>query len=508
MGGKDLPDKQRGAAFIAALQRDLNAHLRRLGSPRVLAVDGVWDPHTDTAFKRVTKILGLPATHDTRTFRLIGAAAVAPGTLNGLARQTKADAELEEQLKRAFAAERTAGPTVVVGGRSLPGKELAKAYIAGLQRDLNTQLKWLGSTKRLKVDGTWDPATDRAFHRICTILGITPKRNADTFRKIAGATAQRSEDELRRAAHDGAAFEKQLRSFFALEPEVLVTQAEHHGAASGNGIKTEPKLKPKPGGARTFRVRTPEMKGDDVLAFQRVLNQRYKRWKINLRIGEDREYGTETRTAVERVAFGLGIVKSELEHGVTPELRRKIRDPRLRTPGEIARAKRRRGWVRKARRRYRGGQAVLALAFARKQVGVRETSTNRGPKIDEWTRQAGLALGNEWCGIFMNACLMAAGFPRQTFLPVVQNTENHAKAGIDGWLLTHSPKPGDLAMYTIKGAANHVGMVEQVNGSQMVTIEGNTLADHDPPGAPPDGVERRHRSVAVARSFARPPYAR
>jgi CHAP domain-containing protein len=108
----------------------------------------------------------------------------------------------------------------------------------------------------------------------------------------------------------------------------------------------------------------------------------------------------------------------------------------------------------------------------------------------------------------MNACLMAAGFPRQTFLPLVQDTENHARAGIGGWLLTHSPKPGDLAMYTIKGAANHVGMVESINGSQMITIEGNTLADGEPQTANPDGVERRHRSVSSARSFARPPYSR
>ena len=36
--------------------------------------------------------------------------------------------------------------------------------------------------------------------------------------------------------------------------------------------------------------------------------------------------------------------------------------------------------------------------------------------------------------------------------------------------------------------------------------EGGCWTTH--PGAPPDGVERRHRSVASARSFARPPYAR
>ena len=63
-------------------------------------------------------------------------------------------------------------------------------------------------------------------------------------------------------------------------------------------------------------------------------------------------------------------------------------------------------------------------------------------------------------------------------------------------------------LFTIGGVANHVGMVESVTSSQVVTIEGNTRADNEPVNSNPDAVERRHRPRSSARGYARPPYAR
>jgi tellurite resistance protein len=494
VGGKDLPQKQRSAAFVAALQRDLNSHLRGLGSPRVLAVDGVWDEHTKRALEQVAGILGIAPTRDARTYRLIAGAAAAPLTPDERKNAAKG-AELARRLEERFAAERKAGG-VVVGGRTLPGKMLAKAYIAGLQRDLNTQLKWLGATRMLAVDGIWDAGTERAFERICKVLGVEPKRNARTFRIIAGATAERSDEERRRGDTDGAAFEQQLRSFFAVEPAVLITQT---GKGSGNGAKPEQ--------ARPFRVRKPEMKGEDVAAFQRLINRRFKAWDVTKRIDVDGEYGPETRTAAREVAFGLGIAEADYSQGITPALRHKLRDPRLRTPAERARAQRRRGWLRAFKHRHDGGGAELALEFARRHVGTRESSRNRGPRIDEWNKAAGSPIGSEWCGTFLNACLMAAGFPRQTFLPRVRDIETHARAGTGGWRWTMSPRPGDLVLYVVGDAVNHAGIVESVSPDGLVTIEGNTHADGEGAGAAADEVERRHRRRSEPRGFARPPYA-
>ena len=75
VGGASLDTPERARAYIAAVQRDLNVHLRRLGSPTVLAVDGEWDADTQLAFERVCRILGVEPSATSRTFRLIGASA-------------------------------------------------------------------------------------------------------------------------------------------------------------------------------------------------------------------------------------------------------------------------------------------------------------------------------------------------------------------------------------------------------------------------------------------------
>ena len=79
VGGRSIDKDARTRAYVAALQRDLNRHLITLGSPTVLAVDGLWERDTDVAFRRVCRVLGLEPKRSVRTFRAIGGA-VAPPT--------------------------------------------------------------------------------------------------------------------------------------------------------------------------------------------------------------------------------------------------------------------------------------------------------------------------------------------------------------------------------------------------------------------------------------------
>jgi hypothetical protein len=91
---------------------------------------------------------------------------------------------------------------------------------------------------------------------------------------------------------------------------------------------------------RTFKLTSPHITGPDVSDFQRALNKRFEAWKINRRVVEDGDYGTDTRKAARQVCRGLGIkVEPAMRHGATPELRGKIVDPKLRTLEEVARAK-------------------------------------------------------------------------------------------------------------------------------------------------------------------------
>ena len=57
---------------------------------------------------------------------------------------------------------------------------------------------------------------------------------------------------------------------------------------------------------------------------------------------------------------------------------------------------------------------------------------------------------------------MAVGFPSEPWLRLCSAIEGNAKAAKGGWQWTRSPRPGDLVLFTVSGAANHVGIVEAV----------------------------------------------
>ncbi len=463
-------------ASVVALQRDLNTQLARLGARERLAVDGRWDPRTDLAFRRVCRVLGIEPRRGARTYRII---AGADASLTDAERQRAANdgAAYAAKLRARFA--RVDPAPAPSPGPGLDPAARRRAYVAVLQRDLNSLMAGLGARGKLAVSGRWDKATELAFRRACRLLGVEPKRSVRVFRIVAGATAARTAAETAQASADGAAYAEKLRALFARGPAPVV--------------------------GRTLRIQSPSMTGEDVRAFQRVINERYRRWGVAKRIDEDGEYGSITRLAVRQVCHGLGLAKADYPGGVTPELQLRVRMPSRRSPEELARARARRGWLERLRRQHEGGGAELALEFARKHLGVRESGENRGALVDRWNRAGGSPLGSAWCGNFMNACLVSAGFPSETWMARCAFIEGHARTGQGGWEWTSSPRPGDLALFTVNNAPNHVGMVESVAADVVVTIEGNTHPD-DEPGA--YGVFRRHHPRSVPRGYARPPYGR
>jgi hypothetical protein len=105
--------------------------------------------------------------------------------------------------------------------------------------------------------------------------------------------------------------------------------------------------------SRTFTLTRPHMTGDDVKAFQRELTERFAGWEIAHAVADDGDYGMQTRHAARQVCRALGLGNATA-HGVTPELRTKIRHPELRTPAEIERSESGaiRGYRTKLRRRF------------------------------------------------------------------------------------------------------------------------------------------------------------
>jgi len=547
----ELDESGRLRAYVADLQSSLNAHLTGLGARERLEIDGDWGPKTDLAFKRVCRMLGVAPERRVRTFRIV-VGATQQRTPEELARADSDGAAYAKRLRHHFATVPAAPPVSTNGARymgeiaqaarrngvplalacavveketgfrnvyghdpvrnpikSPPGGLLAvtrdnyREYLAHRRRGLGNQ--GVGPMQ-LTSPGLQDRADALGgCWRVGPNITVGLEFLAGNIRRLglrAGVVAYNG---------SGAAAQR-------YGADVLVRAQRWETRLAGARPAPAPKPPrqrpaPAPAQPRTFRLQSPLMRGRDVAAFQKLLNERFALWDIDKRVDTDGEYGPITRRAARQVVYGLGISGTELAHGVTPQLRAKLRTPSRRTADELAHAARRRGWLRRLRRQHQGKGAQAALAYARKHLGVVEAppSTNRGPLIDRWNRATGTALGSPWCGNFANACLMAAGFPAEPWLKLCSAIEGNARAGKGGWAWTASPRPGDLVLFTVGGAANHVGIVEAVQNGSVVTIEGNTHKDYDPgrfwEGY---GVFRRHHPAGKPpiRGYARPPYGR
>lgn len=267
---------------------------------------------------------------------------------------------------------------------------------------------------------------------------------------------------------------------------------------------------------RALKLTSPPTHGSDVERFQRDINAELERWDIRYRLRVDGVYGTQTRDLAQSVCYGLGLDSRAMEHGATAAIRLKVRR-RILTPMELKRFHDRADWRKRLAKRLDGVDSAISLAldFARSQIGVKESpaNSNRGPKIDGWERACGV-FAAPWCGCFMNAALVAAGFPDQEWLRFCPSIEGKAKSGEGGWSWHPTPKVGDLVLYG-SSVAQHVGMVEDVAaGHDTSTIEGNT--SNGPGGSQSNGgiVARRHRHTDGTlngfpiRGYARPPWAK
>jgi murein DD-endopeptidase MepM/ murein hydrolase activator NlpD len=104
---------------------------------------------------------------------------------------------------------------------------------------------------------------------------------------------------------------------------------------------------------RTFELTSPHMTGDDIEQWQMTLNRQMKTWDVDYRLDPDGDYGSLTRSLTASVCHGLGLASASIamEHGVTPQLRIKLRDKDLTT---------------EERERYEGPRAEWRAAFRKR----------------------------------------------------------------------------------------------------------------------------------------------
>jgi hypothetical protein len=127
-----------------------------------------------------------------------------------------------------------------------------------------------------------------------------------------------------------------------------------------------------------------------------------------------------------------------------------------------------------SRLRLIDGRSVVAIASQLAAAGIAENppGSNRGPGVDDFTEGNAEA----WCADFVSWVLRAAGAP---FTGGLSTGWRLAWTGdVRSWFVARSafrsrleadPQPGDVVWFV----HGHVGIVENVRGDALTTIEGN-----------------------------------
>ena len=143
------------------------------------------------------------------------------------------------------------------------------------------------------------------------------------------------------------------------------------------------------------------------------------------------------------------------------------------------------------------------LAVARAELGYTESPA--GSNRTKYGKWFGLD-GQPWCMMFVQWCFRQAD--AQDLLPALTASCGALMraAQAKGCWITGGYQPGDVVIYDFPGnnvKTDHCGIVEQISGGGIRTIEGNTGIGNDANGGQ---VQRRVRSNKVILGAFRPDY--
>ena len=117
--------------------------------------------------------------------------------------------------------------------------------------------------------------------------------------------------------------------------------------------------------ARTYKVDNPLMRGKDIERSQIEWRKEFARMGIDYPLEADGVFGVGTRSAVASLCTAQGILHHvAMKHGVTPELRSKLRDRDRLTPAERKRMQGPKAvaYRRNLRQRFEGGGVCSPIA--------------------------------------------------------------------------------------------------------------------------------------------------
>lgn len=125
------------------------------------------------------------------------------------------------------------------------------------------------------------------------------------------------------------------------------------------------------------------------------------------------------------------------------------------------------------------------IAWCNAQIGTREGANNYNkfaadPRITQllgWNAQY-----QPWCDIFTDAafvsCFGLAAGAAMTYQPIGAGSALCSASAQffknNGAWITGRPDPGDVVFFLVSGGINHQGIVTQVSGNTITTVEGNS----------------------------------
>lgn len=149
-----------------------------------------------------------------------------------------------------------------------------------------------------------------------------------------------------------------------------------------------------------------------------------------------------------------------------------------------------------------------AMEIMKTQLFVREkTGNNDGVEVESYLKSVGLGKGYAWCMSFVFWGFEKASKDLKVKNPVPKTAgvlDCYAKAKKLGYVVT-KPLPGDQFIMDFGGGKGHTGVVTEVVGIKVKTIEGNTSADPSYAAADRDGngVFERLRPISGIKGFIR-----
>lgn|SRR5690606_7868601 len=137
------------------------------------------------------------------------------------------------------------------------------------------------------------------------------------------------------------------------------------------------------------------------------------------------------------------------------------------------------------------------MAAAQNELGVREvTGENDGERVETYLRYTGLGKGHAWCAAFVSFCYGQAGLsePRNPWSPALfPNAKTYCRGSACQLPeVVKAIRPADVfGLYGQREKRiNHVGLVRNIQGNYVLTIEGNSNNQVE--------SKRRHRSTLYA----------